>query len=147
MNRSKNRSGFGPSAGDVRPRRETLGRTLVAGLLAAVLVMAPSMALAEEGTAEKTGKESGLGAAAALSSLIYGPVKILYATGGAITGALAYAFTAGDGQVAETIFTRSLRGDYVITPEMLTGEQEVVFPAGTYWMRVRYGVTCATGPP
>ena len=99
---------------------------LVAGLLAAALVTAPSMAFAEEEAAE-TGKESGLGAAAALSSLIYGPVKILYATGGAITGALAWAFTAGDSEVAGTIFTRTLRGDYVVTPENLTGEETLVF--------------------
>lgn len=127
MNQLDNGSGLGPCAGDVRPRGTQFGRLLVTGLLAAVLVAAPSsMAMAENDAAE-VGKESGLGAAAALSSLIYGPVKILYATGGVITGGLAYAFTAGDSEVASKIFTRSLRGNYVITPEILTGEETLVF--------------------
>jgi hypothetical protein len=42
-------------------------------------------------------------------------------------GAFAWAFTAGDSQVAEKVFTRSLRGTYVITPDILTGEQELHF--------------------
>ncbi len=99
---------------------------LVAGLLAAVLVAAPSMTFAESKAAEVS-QESGLGAAAALSSLIYGPVKILYATGGVIVGGFAYLFTAGDSEVAEKVFTRSLRGDYVITPAILLGHQRLEF--------------------
>jgi hypothetical protein len=113
--------------GDVRPRKANLGRTLVTGLLAAVLVSTSSSSLAEEGAAEEVGKESGIGAAAAVSSLLYGPAKLLYATGGAIVGGLAYAFTAGDTEVAGKIFTRSLRGDYVITPAILTGNDTLEF--------------------
>jgi hypothetical protein len=98
----------------------------VAGLLAAVLATAPSMAFAESDSAEVS-KESGLGAAAAVSSLVYGPAKILYAVGGMVVGGFAYVFTAGDTQVAKKVFTRSLRGDYVITPAILTGEDKLEF--------------------
>ena len=139
----KNGSGASPSVGDVRPRetklalgalsgRSTHGtesrvrRIVVAGLLAAVLATAPTLSFAE-GKAAEVSKESGLGAAAAVSSLIYGPAKLLYATGGVIVGAFAYAFTAGDSAVAEKVFTRSLRGDYVITPGMLMGEESLEF--------------------
>jgi hypothetical protein len=90
------------------------------------LLAAPSAALAGE-KARETSREGGLGAAAALSTLIYGPVKLVYATGGLIVGSFAWAFTAGDSQVAEQVFTRSLRGTYVVTPEHLTGEQELIF--------------------
>lgn len=99
---------------------------MLTSLVVLSLIGAPSVGFAGE-TAVETGRESGLGAAAALSSLVYGPVKLVYATGGLLVGAFAWAFTAGDTEVAEKVFTRSLRGTYVITPGILTGEQELVF--------------------
>jgi hypothetical protein len=133
------RSGSRPKHVDVRPethdagvqeqatlRSGKLGRMLLVGLVALAMIAAPSVGFAGEKAAE-TGREGGLGAAAAISSLVYGPVKLLYATGGLVVGAFAWAFTAGDTQVAEKVFTRSLRGTYVITPDILTGERELVF--------------------
>jgi hypothetical protein len=90
------------------------------------LVATPSAVLAEE-KATEVAKESGLGAAAAVSSLVYAPVKLIYATGGLMVGAVAWLFTAGDADVAEQILTRSLRGTYVITPEILLGEEPLEF--------------------
>ena len=118
------RSGESPRTGAVRPR--TLSRRLLTALVVVALIGAPSLSYADDVAAE-TGREGGLGAAAALSTLVYGPVKLLYATGGLIIGSLAWAFTAGDTQVAEKVYTRSLRGSYVVTPDHLTGEQELVF--------------------
>ena len=130
------RSGHRPKTGAVRPefehqkspqdRRGRLVRVILVGLLSLALIGAPSVGFAGEKAAQ-TGREGGLGAAAAVSSLIYGPVKLLYATGGLVVGAFAWAFTAGDTQVAERVFTRSLRGTYVITPDILTGDKELVF--------------------
>ena len=106
--------------------RRRIAHVWLAALLAVALVAAPSAAFAE-GKAAEVGREGGLGAAAAISSLVYGPVKLVYATGGLIVGAFAWIFTAGDSQVAEKVFTRSLKGSYVITPEILLGEQRLVF--------------------
>jgi hypothetical protein len=94
--------------------------------LGAALVAAPSVGFAAEKAGEVS-KESGLGAAAAVSSLVYAPVKLVYAIGGLVVGSLAWAFTAGDSEVAGQVFTRSLLGNYVITPQILTGEEELVF--------------------
>ena len=140
-----NRSGDSPKGGLVRaaseardesqgsPRRARhsggvgrVGRRFVIALLVVGLAGAPSLGFAGE-RAKETGREGGLGAAAALTSLIYAPVKLVYATGGLVVGAFAWAFTAGDTEVASKVFTRSLRGNYVITPDILTGEQELVF--------------------
>ena len=120
-----NRSGMRPRTADVRVKQTGM-RKLMTALLVVALLGAPSVGFAGE-AAKETGREGGLGAAAALSSLIYGPVKLVYATGGLIVGAFAWAFTAGDTQVAEKVFTRSLRGNYVVTPDHLTGERELVF--------------------
>jgi hypothetical protein len=99
---------------------------LFAVVVTACLLTSPSVVLAGEHTKEVS-KESGLGAAAALSSLVYSPVKLVYAVGGLVIGSLAWVFTAGDTNVADKVFVRSLRGTYVITPEILQGEEPLVF--------------------
>lgn len=145
MTDSKIRSGVSPKTGELCPNSDSGSRTgsssygrsgrrggrrnsrgLIVALVALALVAAPSVGFAGDKAAE-TGREGGLGAAAAVSSLVYGPVKLIYATGGLVVGAFAWAFTAGDTQVAEKVFTRSLRGTYVITPGILMGEEELVF--------------------
>ncbi len=103
----------------------SLRRGLAVGLTVGLLA-SPSVTLAGDHTKEVS-KESGLGAAAALSSLIYSPVKLVYAVGGLVVGSLAWVFTAGDTNVADKVYVRSLRGTYVITPEILRGEQPLVF--------------------
>ncbi len=103
-----------------------MGRRLLVVALAVALAAAPSLAFAGEKAAE-TSREGGLGAAAAISSLVYAPLKLVYAAGGLVVGAFAWAFTAGDTVVAEKVFTRSVRGTYVITPDILTGEKEFAF--------------------
>jgi hypothetical protein len=124
------RSGASPMTGVVHPKIELRFKRTVRGLLVGALAIsllgAPSVGFAGE-KAAAVSRESGLGAAAAISSLIYGPVKLVYATGGLVIGALAWVFTAGDSQVAEKVFTRSLRGTYVITPKILVGEERLDF--------------------
>ena len=76
MNDSIFRSGVSPKAGDVRPRAasSTPGRVLITLLLLVALVGAPSLASAG-GVAKETSREGGLGAAAALSTLVYGQLR------------------------------------------------------------------------
>ncbi|MFK7897464.1 MAG: hypothetical protein AB8G23_16615 [Myxococcota bacterium] len=113
------------------PRRGVVRLALVA-LLTIAMLGVPAAGWANEanasnGKAAEVGRESGLGAAAALSSLVYGPLKLAYAVGGIVVGGFAWAFTAGDTEVADKVFTRSLRGNYVITPEILTGQEQLYF--------------------
>lgn len=126
MTELRNRSGEGPKAAVVSSKSGRLGRLLLAGVLAVTLLLAPSAGFAGE-KANDVSRESGLGAAAAVSSLVYAPVKLIYAMGGLVVGSFAWIFTAGDTEVAEKVFTRSLRGTYVITPEILLGEQRFEF--------------------
>ena len=106
MTVSRNEPGASSASGVLRPQlgesishpthsrvsaRKTVGlksRLALIRMLAIAIAVAPSTAFAEDKAAE-TGKQGGLGAAAALSSLIYGPVKLVYATGGLIVGAFA----------------------------------------------------------
>ena len=121
-------------------------RRTVAVTIAASLLVVPSLALAGDHTKEVS-KESGLGAAAAVSSLFYSPVKLVYAVGGLVIGSLAWVFTAGDTDVADKVYVRSLRGTYVITPEILRGEEPLVFIGrDPSVMPVEQPKAIATGP-
>ena len=96
-------------------------RALLACVLA--IALAPQPAQADESTAS----EAGLGAASAVCSLLYGPVKVLYAFGGLLVGGLAWGLSGGDSDVLHAVITPSVRGDYVITPALLRGERPIQF--------------------
>ena len=100
-------------------------RTLCALVCALTLLSAPGVVLAEG--AGGTAKEGGLGAAAAITNLIYGPVKLVYAVGGTTIAGFAWCFSGGDSEVASTVLTRAVRGTYVITPETLQGKDSIEF--------------------
>jgi hypothetical protein len=76
---------------------------------------------------------AGYGAAALFGNLLYFPAKLVYALLGTIVGGGTYLVTAGNAQAASTVFRAALGGDYVLTPQMVAGEQPINFsgPTGT----------------
>ena len=108
----------------MRPSVWKAGRKLlVAASLAAVVASAsPSTAWAKS-----TAEAGGWGVASGLCSLLYAPVKIVYAVGGGLIGGLAWVFSAGDNDVANAVITPAVRGDYVVTTAHLRGEQPLEF--------------------
>jgi hypothetical protein len=99
---------------------------ILAAVCAAGVGLAPGSALAEN-QALTVAKTGGLGAGSALVSLVYGPIKLVYASTGLLVSGLAYAFSGGDKEVAKVVLLPSVLGDYVITPEMLTGDRTIQF--------------------
>ena len=51
----------------------------------------------------------------------------VFAIGGGIVGGLAYAFSGGDDKAAKSIWTTSLYGTYIITPDHLRGDKPIRF--------------------
>jgi len=96
--------------------------TVVGAALMVGVLMAPTPALADSYL-----KEAGLGTASAFSTFIYAPVKIAYAAVGGVVGGLGYVLSAGSLDVAKKIFVTSLGGTYVITPQMLQGNEPIRF--------------------
>lgn len=72
-------------------------------------------------------KGAGIGAATLVANVGYIPAKMVYAILGGITGGAGYALTGGNQGAANSIWRSSLGGDYVLTPEMLTGQQPIHF--------------------
>jgi hypothetical protein len=98
---------------------------LAVGFLCAALLATP--AVAEETRERNTAAVFGLGAGSVLCSLVYGPVKVVYATLGAVVGGTAWVLTGGRSDVAREIIEPSVRGDYIVTPKHLTMEEPLVF--------------------
>ena len=104
----------------------TARRTFCALVGVLSIGLAPGMAAAENENLG-TSKEGGIGASAALASLVYSPTKLVFALGGLVSTGLAWMFSGGDSEVASTVLTRSVRGSYVITPAIIRGEEELEF--------------------
>ncbi|MEK7235642.1 MAG: hypothetical protein AAB242_03415 [Nitrospirota bacterium] len=80
-----------------------------------------------EGTEGGSASSAGMQAAAGVSTLLYLPLKLAFAIGGGVVGGLAYAFSGGNEQAAKSIWTTSLYGTYIITPDHLQGNRPIRF--------------------
>jgi len=109
-----------------REKARRLRAALVAGIALLALALAPLSAAAGERPGELA-REGGLGLGAAAATLLYAPLKTAYALGGLVVGGLAYVFTAGDAEVASAVAGAAVAGDYVVTPEHLTGRRPLRF--------------------
>ncbi len=94
---------------------------------AMILVLASGPARAESSEAGKAGADFGVGLLTVLTNVGYMPVKVVYALLGGVTGSLAYALTGGNREVADGVWVPTMGGDYVLTTDMMTGEEAVHF--------------------
>jgi hypothetical protein len=88
---------------------------------------APGLSMAEEQTMSSPSNQAALGIGSALLTLVYFPVKLVYATLGGIVGGFTYALTGGDLETAKEVWEPSFYGTYVITPDHLKGNEPVRF--------------------
>jgi hypothetical protein len=70
---------------------------------------------------------AGMQAASVVSTILYAPFKAAFAIGGGIVGGLAYAFSGGNENAAKSIWTTSMYGTYLITPDHLRGDRPIRF--------------------
>jgi len=92
----------------------------------AAVVFTTGLAAAQPAHAAYLG-DAGWGALTVLTNVVYMPAKIVYATLGGITGGFAFGLTGGDLQTAETVWVASMGGTYVVTPNMLQGQEPIMF--------------------
>jgi hypothetical protein len=69
----------------------------------------------------------GLHIAGGALSVLYTPLKVIYAGLGGFMGGLAYLLTAGNEQVAQSIWDASFHGTYWLTAKHLQGEEAIHF--------------------
>ena len=96
-------------------------------LFALMVSMAVPTAAARADMGSDLPNEGGIGAVAALSTLIYGPVKLTYAVLGLVIGGSAWGLSGGDQSVLEAVVNPAVRGDYVVTPQHIRMERSLEF--------------------
>lgn len=74
-----------------------------------------------------TASSAGMQAAAGLSTLLYLPLKGAFAIAGGIVGGLTYVFSGLNENAAKPVWTTSMYGTYIITPEHLQGDKAIRF--------------------
>ncbi|GJL52698.1 MAG: hypothetical protein NPIRA01_39250 [Nitrospirales bacterium] len=104
-------------------RRGATALTVI--LFAAMIMLHPGAVFAQED--ESPSGEAGLGIGSGLLTLVYFPVKVVYAVLGGVVGGFTYALTGGDLETAKTVWEPSFHGTYVITPAHLKGDEAVRF--------------------
>lgn len=62
-----------------------------------------------------------------LANVGYIPAKAVFAGIGAATSGVVYVATLGNVETARPIWDSSVRGNYVLTPSMIDGEQTIHF--------------------
>jgi hypothetical protein len=107
---------------EVDVMRKAIQRWISGGVLAATLAV-PTFVQADYV------EDVGMGTATVAANLLYIPAKLVYATLGGVTGGFAYVLTGANYQVAERVWTPSLGGNYVLSPEQLRGNQPIYFSA------------------
>jgi hypothetical protein len=83
----------------------------------------PQMSSSDGGNASGAGMQ----VAAVFSTILYAPFKVAFAIGGGIVGTLTYAFTGGNESAAKSVWTTSMYGTYLITPDHLRGDKAIRF--------------------
>jgi hypothetical protein len=76
-------------------------------------------------------KGVGVGAGTVVGNVLYLPAKLVYGILGGIAGGAGWALTGGNTQVSNTIWRSSLGGDYVLTPNMVAGQDPIHFSGPT----------------
>ena len=73
----------------------------------------------------------GIGAGTVAGNVLYVPAKLVYGILGGIAGGATYVLTGGNTQTANTVWRSSLGGDYVLTPDMVSGKEPIHFSGPT----------------
>jgi len=72
--------------------------------------------------------KTGLVTASVVSSVIYSPLKLVYATLGSVTSGLVLGFTAGEAtSSASKIAKQSVTGDWYVGPDVFLGSEYLDF--------------------
>jgi len=97
----------------------------VAGEVTPTPVVAAPVVADNSGTSDDP--SLGLQIASGALSILYTPVKVVYAGLGGLFGGFVYLLTAGNEPAAQSVWDASLKGTYWITPDHLQGNEPVRF--------------------
>jgi hypothetical protein len=88
----------------------------------------PGSTLAEDQSASRDSSEgTGIQVASWLLTVPYCAGKSAFAIAGSVVGGLGYAFSGGNSETAQSIWTKTVYGTYFLRPAHLRGEEPIQF--------------------
>lgn len=102
-------------------------RRATAALAALALVGALALPGQARAAEHSLGENFGLGLVAGFGTFVYFPVKMVYSMVGGLVGGLTYLVTLADEETANAVWEPTLGGTYVLTPDMIAGNEPVSF--------------------
>jgi hypothetical protein len=93
------------------------------------LTMVPAgVTFAQDQASSSDGSDStGIQVASWLATIPYCVGKSAFAVAGSVVGGLGYAFSGGNSETAQAIWTKSVYGTYILRPAHLRGEEPIHF--------------------
>lgn len=111
----------------------------------------PGPAMADDPAAGTNSSDNaGIQVASWLLTIPYCVGKSAFAVAGSVVGGLGYAFSGGNSKTAESVWTTSIYGTYILRPAHLRGEEPVHFlgqPEADQSEVASHPVQHASGPP
>lgn len=94
----------------------------------ALTIIPPGSALAEEqASSTENSDDTGIKVASWLLTVPYCAGKSAFAIAGSVVGGLGYAFSGGNSETAQSIWTKTVYGTYILRPAHLRGEEPIHF--------------------
>ncbi len=100
--------------------------SLAAVLLAIALLGTPST-LHADSDEESASARFFWGLGSGICTLLYTPLKVVYAASAIPVGGLVYLWSVGDAEMTGRVIGRATAGDFVVTPDHLRGDRRLVF--------------------
>ena len=112
-----------------RHRMATWSRSIVVMLIAIcmVLTMIPPASTLADDQVSNSSDDTGMKVASWALTVPYCAAKAAFAVAGSVVGGLGYAFSGGDTKAAESVWTTSVYGTYILRPAHLRGQEPIHF--------------------
>ncbi|MCI0428259.1 MAG: hypothetical protein L0Z46_09610 [Nitrospiraceae bacterium] len=110
---------------------KTWSRSVAIGLIVTVMgltMIPPGSTLANDQTSgTDSSDDTGIQVASWLLTVPYCAGKSAFAIAGSVVGGLGYAFSGGNTETAQSIWTKTVYGTYILRPAHLRGEEPIQF--------------------
>ena len=112
-----------------RHRMAKWSRSIVVVLIAIcmTLTMIPPASTLADDQVSNGSDDTGMKVASWALTVPYCAAKAAFAVAGSVVGGLGYAFSGGDTKAAESVWTTSVYGTYILRPAHLRGEEPIHF--------------------
>jgi hypothetical protein len=91
-------------------------------------MISAGLTFAQDQASSSDGSDStGIQVASWLATIPYCVGKSAFAVAGSVVGGLGYAFSGGNSETAQAIWTKSVYGTYILRPAHLRGEEPIHF--------------------